>query len=293
MKVFKSLKNSTQNKLIGYSFFAPWIIGYVLFTLYPVIMSIIISFNDVQFRVTGIKFDFHSWFYYNHAFNIDATFKLDLVNSITFIVGLLPVVLVFSLIFALFLNQEFPGKTLFRAIFFMPVVIMSGPVASALLDEASVDFTQTIPAIFTVTEALPSALKTPCLFVIENIDLVFWLLGVQMLIYLVGIQKINVGIYEAASIDGAGAWEKFWKITLPNLLPYILLNAVYTIMELSNYSENAINKKIIDSLFDSNMIYSLSSAMSWVYFLCIVVLLLLIFGLFILLTRRQEREKSN
>lgn len=293
MKRFKSLKNSTQNKLIGYSFFLPWIIGYLVFTLYPIILSLIISFNDVQFKVTGMAFDFHGWFYYDHAFNVDSSFKLDLLEALVFILGLLPVVLVFSLIFALFLNQEFKGKTLFRAIFFMPVVIMSGPVAKTLLEEASVDFSETIPGLFTVIEALPSAIRTPCLFVIENIELVFWMLGVQMLIYLVGIQKININVYEAASIDGAGAWEKFWKVTLPNILPYILLNAVYTVMELSNYSDNAINNKILDSMYDSNMIYSLSSAMSWVYFLCVVLILLLIFGIFLLLTRRQKREKSN
>lgn len=293
MKRFKSLKNSTQNKLIGYSFFLPWIIGYLVFTLYPIILSLIISFTDVQFKVTGMAFDFHGWFYYDHAFNVDSSFKLDLLEALVFILGLLPVVLVFSLIFALFLNQEFRGKALFRAIFFMPVVIMSGPVAKTLLEEAAVDFSETIPGLFTVIESLPSALRTPCLFVIENIELVFWMLGVQMLIYLVGIQKININVYEAASIDGAGAWEKFWKVTLPNILPYILLNAVYTVMELSNYSDNAINKKILDSMYDSNMIYSLSSAMSWVYFLCVVLILLLIFGILVLLTRRQERERSN
>lgn len=293
MKKLKSLNNSTKNRLIGYSFFSPWLIGNAVFTLFPVIMSIFISFNDVQFRVSGMRFDYHGLFYYKHAFNVDADYKLDLMNSLVFIVGMLPVILVFSLIFALILNQEFRGKTLFRAIFFMPVVIMSGPVASTLLDEASVDFSKTIPGLYVVIEALPSAIKSPCLFVIENIELVFWLLGVQMLIYLVGIQKINVGIYEAAQVDGAGAWEKFWKITLPNILPYILLNSVYTVMELSNYSDSAINKKILSSLFDSNMIYSLSSAMSWVYFLCILALLAIIYLFFNLLIRRQSREKSR
>lgn len=279
-------KIQLKNQLIGYSFFLPWLIGFVAITLYPVIFSICMSFSAVSITTHGIVLDWEGLKYYNDAWNIDANFKINLTAAMTFILGLTPIVLVFSLIFAMFLNQNFRGRFIYRTIFFFPVVIMSGPVVSNLLLNNSLDFSESAPSIYIFLRSLPSVLRKPCLFVLDNIELCFWMLGVQLLIYLVGLQKVGDDIYEAASIDGAGSWEKFWKITLPNLKAFILLNAIYTVMELSNYSESAINQQIKNSVFWPTKVYSFASALSWIYFLCIIAVMLIVYLLYVIFARR-------
>ena len=118
---------------------------------------------------------------------------------------------------------------------------------------------------------------------LNNLVLILWFCGVQILIFLAGLQKISPDLYEAASIDGAGGWEKFWKITLPHLSPMILICGVYTVVDIANYSKGAVNSLINSKIFDAKSLYSYSSAMAWLYFIVVALLLvalLLIFKFF-------------
>ena len=105
---------------------------------------------------------------------------------------------------------------------------------------------------------------------------------------MVGLQRVSPDIYEAANIDGAGGWEKFWKITLPHLVPMIIINAVYTAVEVSNYSELEINQKITGAMFDTTRLYSFSAAMSWIYFICVLAVLLVLFLIITWFGRRSR-----
>ena len=116
--------------------------------------------------------------------------------------------------------------------------------------------------------------------------LILWFSGVQILIFLAGLQKISPSLYEAADIDGASSWEKFWKITLPHIAPLALVCAIYTVVDISNYSGNAVNYDITDNLFNTSMMYSLSSAMSWIYFGVVLLILLAVYLVFLWLGRR-------
>lgn len=279
-------KLGRKNSLIGMAFISPWVIGFIIFTLYPLINSIRISFNSVAIKPEGMEYTWAGGEFYNYAINVNTSFKLDLGATAMMIGCSTPVVLVFSLIIAILLNQQFAGRSFFRTVFFMPVIIMSGPVISSLLTGHTVDFTDEGSQIFIFLSGLPTFVSKPCLFVLDNLVLILWFSGVQILIFLAGLQKISPTLFEAADIDGASSWEKFWKITLPHIAPLALICAVYTVVDISNYSGNAVNDDISKNLFNTSMMYSLSAAMSWIYFGVVLLILFLVYLVFMLLGRR-------
>lgn len=285
---FKMTKRR-RTALIGYSFLSIWIIGFLLFTLYPVILSGVISLSEMDMGIHGIKYKFVGTHFFEYAFQKDSQFTPKLLEALGFIGYATPIIVIIALLLALMLKGEYKGRTIFRVIFFMPVVIMSGPVISGLLGKYSVDFSEASPALFTFIEALPEIFRSPCMFVMENMVTVLWYSGVQILILLVAIQRISPELYEAASIDGASKWEMFWKITLPYTMPTILVCALYTVIELANDSTNAVNSYIATKMFDHKLgYYSYSTAMAWIYTGTIIVILLLIF---VILKFFQRKER--
>lgn len=292
MKESKKKFHMTKQRrtaLIGYSFLSLWIIGFLVFTLYPVILSVIISLSEMDMGMHGIEYKFVGLEFFKYAFQTDSQYTPKLLESIVFICYATPIIVIIALLLALMLKGEYKGRTIFRVIFFMPVVIMSGPVISGLLGKYSVDFTEASPALFTFIEALPEIFRSPCMFVMENLVTVLWYSGVQILILLVAIQRISPELYEAASIDGASGWEMFWKITLPYTMPTLLVCALYTVIELANDSTNAANTYIASRMFDHKLgYYSYSTAMAWIYTGTIVVILLLIFGVLKFFQRKER-----
>lgn len=278
-----------RTALIGYSFLSLWIIGFCVFTLYPVILSGVISLSEMDIGLKGIQYKFVGMRFFEYAFQGDSQFTPKLLESVAFIGYATPIIVIIALLLALMLKGEYKGRTIFRVIFFMPVVIMSGPIISGLLGKYSVDFTEASPALFTFIGSLPEVFRSPCMFVMENLVTVLWYSGVQILILLVAIQRISPELYEAASIDGASGWEMFWKITLPYTMPTLLVCALYTVIELANDSTNVVNTYIASKMFDHKLgYYSYSTAMAWIYTVIIVAILLLIFGILKFFQRKER-----
>ena len=284
----KYKKTKLTNTMKGILFVSPWLIGFAVFTLIPFINSILYSFNAVSITPGKINLKWAGLEYYNYAWNVSKSFKLNLSSSAMMICCATPVILVFALIVAGMLNNKFRGRVFFRAIFFMPVIIMSGPVISKLLTGYTVNFTEEGSQTMLFLQSLPGVISKPCVFVLDNLVLILWFSGVQILIYLAGLQKVSTSLYEAAEIDGAGAWEKFWKITLPHMGPIILINGIYTVVTIANYSEQAINQEISNSMFNTSMMYSLSAAMSWIYFLLVLLILAVVGLLFWFISKKEN-----
>ena len=264
-----------RDAIAGYLFFLPWIIGFVLFTAYSVIYALNLSFNSVD-RINGanIETTFKGLEYYYTALRTDTVFPQALIDSAMFIICSTPIIVVFSIVIALLLNHTFPGRTFFRAVFFLPVIIISGPVLSELLSGGGAMVIQPSEnAVYQFVAQLPETLSEPILYTLDNLVQILWFSGVQTIIFLAGLQKVDRAIYEAASIDGATGWETFWKISLPAIRPLILVNALYTIVEISNFPNNAVNNKIISHMFETSRPFSYSAAMSWLYFLEILLLI--------------------
>ena len=137
---------------------------------------------------------------------------------------------------------------------------------------------------------LPMSIAEPISDLFENMITVLWYSGVQILIFLSGLQKIDRSMYEAAKIDGGSAWECFWKITLPNIKPMILLNVVYSIVFISGNEQNEIIGLIQNAMFSGTKEkgYGYASAMAWLYSL-VVVLIVVIFAV-LLMARRDVYE---
>ena len=291
----KKMTLRTREGLTGYLFFFPWILGFVLFTAYPVVFALNLSFNKVEIRPEGMVQTFSGLLFYHYALRVDTTFVTSLLQMVAFIACATPIILVLSLIVAMLLNQKFPGRTLLRAVFFLPVVIMSGPVVAELLSgQGSMVVQPSASALYKIIQTMPPAFSSPILYSLDNFVSILWMSGVQIILYLAALQKINPNLYEAASIDGATAWEKFWKVTLPFLRPIILLNAVYSVVDLANSPGNPVSDKIKTHMFEQGRQYSFSAAMSWIYFAVILLLLLLTF----LIcndwsTARQERRQRH
>jgi ABC-type sugar transport system permease subunit len=280
-----------REALYGYGFILLWIVGFALFTLVPLLETFHYSLNRVTVTAEGIRLEFVQWANYTRALFTDPNFiELVIGYAIETIVSV-PIVLIFSMVIALFLNQNFKLKGLFRTIFFLPVVITSGPVIRELTAQGatSVPGIANIPAVAQFIAELPRALRNPVEYLLTSFILILWFSGVQILIYLSSLQKVDKSIYEAAAIDGASAWEAYWKIALPSLSTANLVNAIYTVITLSHFSENKVIQYIYNQTYAVQGGIGYASAMAFLYF-AVLVLLLGIVYLFLGKQTTKERD---
>lgn len=263
----------------AYFFLAPWIIGFLAFTAFPLVYSFYLSFHQVSLTTEGIRTSFVSLENFQYAFTVDGVFIGHLTVFFRELLLSVPIIIVFSLIIALLLNQKIRFRGLFRTIFFLPVIIASGPVLKELQD-MGVTTIPSIEEVFIYNLASRNAdqfLSGILLYVLDNIIMILWYSGVQILIFLAALQKIDRQIYEAAMIDGASTWEIFWKVTLPSILPMIVVNTIYTIVAYSIFSLNPIIEHIKVQMFELETGFGYASALSWIYFVIIALILVLVF----------------
>jgi oligogalacturonide transport system permease protein len=269
----------TREALHGYGFILLWVLGFALFTFLPLVETLRYSFNQVSVTATGINLNFIEWANYTRALFTDPTFIELLIGYTVETLVSVPIVLIFAMIIAMFLNLDFKLKGLFRVIFFLPIVITSGPVIRELTAQgaASAPGIANVPAVIEFLEELPRALRSPVEYLLTSFILILWFSGVQILIYLASLQKIDNSVYEAASIDGASSWETFWKIILPSLSTATVVNAVYTIVTLSHFSENKVIQYIYNQTYNVQGGIGYASAMAFIYFGVMIVLLVIIY----------------
>jgi oligogalacturonide transport system permease protein len=277
-----------REALIGYAFILIWVVGFALFSFLPLVQTFIYSLNQVIVAGSGIEMTYVEWANYSRALFTDPTFVELLIGYAVETAVSVPIILIFSMIIALFLNLNFRFKGLFRTIFFLPVVITSGPVIQELTAQGatSAPGIANSPAVVAFLEELPRYLRNPVEYLLTSFILILWFSGVQILIYLSSLQKIDQSIYEAAAIDGASPWEMFWKITLPSLATTTVIIAVYTTITLSHFSENKVVKYIYGQTYAVEGGFGYASALSFLYFF---VLLLLLVGCYVLLRDRRNQ----
>lgn len=274
----KTGKLKKRENMMGYVFVLPWLIGIVGLVLYPLIQSFWYSLNQIRMLPTGKVMSFIQFDNYRRIFVDDPQFILELKSYLTETIIAVPVIVAFSLIISMLLNMDIKGRGFFRLMFFLPVIIASGPVMAQLVDQGAA----TIPMLniesieMALNENLPTFLAEGIASIFRNMITLLWYSGVQILIFLAAIQKIDTSLYEAAKIDGGSAWECFWKITLPTVKPMILLNAVYTIIFLSNSEQNGLIVLIYNTMLSATGGYGYASAMAWCYSIIVSALVALI-----------------
>lgn len=273
----------------GYLFISLWFLGIIVFFALPLFQSIYYSFCDVMITGEGRQFSFNSGKNYSDIFLIDIYYVRRLLNFLMSTVLRVPLILVLSMVISLLLNQPIRFRGFFRTIFFLPVVIISGPV----IDELNSQGSTTIPLVSEygiyqlLQNSLPTWMAEPIGNLFSQLIIILWYTGIPVLIYIAGLQQIDASLYEAGRIDGGNSWELFWKITMPSMKGFTILNGVYLIVFLANSSQNDVINLISRDMIDPNKGYGYACAMSWLH--AIVVLLLL--GIFMLLFVSKKRSR--
>ncbi len=283
----KKVSLDARKARAGYIFVLPFILGVVLIYLPILLDSVWFSLTE---RNTSDPFNIvykFVWFdYYVKAFTDNANFVSNLIAGIQQLIFEVPAVIIFSLFIAVVLNQKMLGRAAFRAIFFLPVIVstgimetinaadfMSSQTQSGINDGSGGGGANEIISVLDV-ERLFSSMKVGgelVTYVVNIVNDVYNIInysGVQMLIFLAGLQSISPSIYEACRIDGATGWETFWKVTFPMISPMILVNAVYTIIDAFTRTQNPVIR-YINTITDQ----SSSTAMSWSYFVIIILII--------------------
>ena len=296
----------------GCLFLLPFIIG-LLIIYFPIIAdSINFSFAEVTTQTGGgYKVEHVGFENYKYAVVEDMQYTTELVSGIKALLFDIPAIVIFSLFMAVLLNQKMLGRAAFRAIFFIPVILCTGMIdeidSSNKLTEYMSDSSQsidmgsgndTVNAVVSMTDIqwmfdsmkVGTELTQYVVNIMNNIYDIINRSGVQMLIFLAGLQSISPSIYESCSIDGASGWEAFWKITIPMVSPMILVNAIYTVIDALTSATNPVMSYISGVYSGSGGGRELSSAMAWMYFLIvlgIIGLVAAILSAFIFYQRRD------
>ena len=292
----------------GYVFVLPFILGIFLIYLPILIDSIWFSFNKI-IPVTGangglgkIELQYMGFYYYTAPF-ANATFTSRLLAGLQQLLFEVPAIIVFSLFIAVVLNHKMLGRALFRAIFFVPVIISTGIMDSinqadqmvGSVGSGAEDGTGTgandIISVLDVQQLFASMkiggeLVTYVVSIVNNVYNIINYSGVQMLIFLAGLQSISPSIYEACQIEGATGWETFWKITFPMISPMILVNAVYTVIDSFTRTNNPAMNYIQNYKGDMEQ----ASAMYWIYFIIIALIIAVVAGIVSSFVFYQRRD---
>lgn len=268
----------------GYLFILPFIIGFLAFMVRPFFNSLYMSFCEVELGAGTFNPVWKGLANYNRAFRLDPEYTRLLTEELLRMFVYSVAIMVFSFFVALILNQKFRGRALVRAVFFLPVILASGVMLGLESDNALMaNLAATVEEAgqtVSVTAVLEDILRTAGVGVrafetvfeiMDNIYDVAIASGIQIIIFLSGLQTISGSMYEAAEIEGCTKWESLWKITFPMISSLLLVNWIYTVIDFCMRTDNEIIKKIQDVMI-GQLDYGFASAMSWVYFLLVMVI---------------------
>ncbi len=305
----------------GWFFVAPFVLIFFLIYVPVIIDSITYSFSTIYpLPGGGFILDPVGWDNYRDALLVDPGFVTSLTSGIQQLVLEVPAIVVFSLFMAVLLNQKMVGRTLFRAIFFIPVILSTGLIDDIDMNNSFADYAEGgvdggEEAADQAGEAVSSgsgvniisAVDLQGLFatmkvgtglvdyVVDIVNDVYNLVnrsGVQMLIFLAGLQSISPAIYESCTIDGATTWETFWKITFPMISPMILVNAIYTVIDSFTASSNTV-MNYINSVYKGTASQGsdvLATAMYWIYFSLVILIIAAVAGIMSAYVFYQRRD---
>lgn len=264
----------------GYVFIAPLILGVCFVFLPNLVQTFRFSVSNAASDI-GATLRFTGFHAYREAIAEDPNFVPLLVSNIRDMLIEVPVILIYSLFISTLLNQRFRGRVLARVIFFVPVILAAGTLsatdgfalyysgAGQVIDTGMASGTAVLSDMSSLLTMMnfPRALTSIVVNTVSNVYEVARSSGLQIFIFLAGLQEIPVSVYEAAEIEGCSRWETFWKITLPMISPQIAVNAIYTIAASAD-SENTLLTYANDLAFGENQ-FTLATAMNILYLLAL------------------------
>lgn len=293
MKTDKGVGFLRRQNRLGYLFMAPWILGFALFTLFPFLATVGLSFSSVNSTIRGYEITFAGWENYITAFFKNVEFVPALIEFIMMIVPYTFMIVVVSFVVAYLLGKITVGRAVFRTIFFLPVIIMSGPVMWQILDSQTVingialpdEFTNLF--LFNILDSYSPALSGILSGVFSQLSTILWFTGIPIVLFINGMQKINPSMYEAARIDSANEWQILWKITMPQIRPIALISTIFAIAQLSTYNINTVYTLIRAATGNMSNGLGYAATYAWIYSLVVLIMIGLAFLIF-----RQPRDKE-
>ncbi len=276
---------------LGYLFMLPWMIGFVAFVAFPIGWSLWNSFNQVFITSEGFKYTWVGLDNFRRMLIENNAYPIILLTYLQEVLLIIPLILIFSFVVSLLLNEKFPGRGWMRALFFLPVIFATGQVIMELFVQGAgeLPFMEQYNLDVILRQYFSETTASMLLGVLGKAVIILWYSGVQILIFIAGFQTIPKTVYEAVRVDGASPWESFWKITFPGMLPFIGLNAVYTIVDLFTFPFNPVLEIVRSNMFSPTTGYGYASAMAWLYFAIILLLL----GLTLWLTYRATKGRGE
>lgn len=276
--VFRTMR--ARNARLGTAFVLPFIIGFLVFMFWPLVQSLWMSFNEVTLaQGGGLNSRFVAFDNYSYAFTSDPYFNEKLVEEIPRMLINSIATLVLSFVIAVILNQNFRGRTLARAIFFLPVILSSGVLPGiesqnefynmmqGVADEiaaSGVNLSASLQDLLSIS-GVGNGIFSVVFDMIDHIYDIVMASGIQIIVMLSGLQTISPSLYEAADVEGCTAWESFWKITFPMVSPLLLVNAIYTIIDFFMKNDNEVMERI-NTVWQQDLKFGVVSAMNWIYF---------------------------
>lgn len=280
VKQRKKMSLHTKNSLKGLVFVSPFIIGMLIFFVHPLLLSVRLAFGSkvavVGFRISGFTLD-----NFTRAISVDVEFLPIFWESVRNTLIQFPLIIVLSLIIAVLMNRDIKFRGLFRVIFFIPFLLGTGNVMQQLLnqgvDRAVLNIMDGKLIPYNVLSYFGDTIVDVVQTVLGVLVTVLWGSGVQILLFLSGLQSISSSLYEAARIDGATEWEIFWKVTVPMIAPMILLNMVYTVVDSLANITNPLLEYLKQKGYTEGQ-FAYGAAMGWLYFIFIGLLVAIIFA---------------
>lgn len=289
----KKLSLTTKRSITGYLFILPWLVGFIWFYARSLFMSVQFSFSNLTVNPGGgYTLDFAGLGNYIYAFRVHGSFKQILTTSVGNMLIDVPLITFFSLFMAILLNKNFKGRTLVRAIFFLPVILNSGAIMDAMdlartmmsggISSASAEMAQATAGNGVSIQyyvqmfaslGLPDQIIEYIMGAVSRISDIINASGVQIIIFIAALQSIPGALYEVAKIEGATAYETFWKVTFPMVMPHIITNVVYTVVD--SFADSDVVDLAYETAFTNNN-YGLSSVMSLVSTLITCLILILV-----------------
>ncbi|MFI5938248.1 carbohydrate ABC transporter permease [Actinoplanes sp. NPDC051494] len=281
-----------RENLPGYLFLSPWLIGLMAITAIPMLLSLYLSFTDYDVLVPLSEANWVGWDNYERMFTADDSFWHSVRVTVTFALVAVPLKLAAALGVAMLLNRAFRGVGLFRGLFYLPS-LLGGSVAVAIVWVSMFNRDGSFNSFLALFGIEGAPWVSDPKWALQTLMLLaIWQFGAPMIIFLAGLKQVPVELYEAASVDGAGAWRQFAHITLPMLSPVIFFNLVLeTIHGFQGFTSAFVLSNGTGGPVDSTLMYTLNlyingfvelhmgyaSAMAWVFLLVIGIVTAVIF----------------
>ncbi len=293
----KKLTLLQRRSIYGYLFISLWLIGFLIFYVRSLWMTGQFSFSELSVdpNKVGYSLEYVGLQNYKYAFMEHGTFKQTLTSSLIDMIIDVPLITFFSLFMAMLLNKKFPGRGLVRAIFFLPVILNSGAITEALemsqkmmagglASQLSENVSSTSSLAFDIDYlidmfmnlGIPASMLDYISSAVTRINDIIAASGVQIIIFIAALQSIPSSMYEVSRIEGATGYETFWKVTFPMVMPHIITNVVYTIVD--RFSNSEVVNLAYDTAF-TQFNYGLSSVFSLVSTIATCIILVVIVGL--------------